>query len=83
MFLGTINSAAVYPREIVKTALFCNAAAIILAHNHPSGIAEPSQADRNITEKIQQAAELMEVRVLDHFVIGKGCYVSFSEKGWL
>ncbi|MEE3608769.1 RadC family protein [Avibacterium paragallinarum] len=83
MFLGTINCAAVYPREIVKTALFCNAAAIILAHNHPSGIAEPSQADRNITEKIQQAAELMEVRVLDHFVIGKGCYVSFSEKGWL
>lgn len=83
MFLGTINTAAVYPREIVKSALFCNAAAIILAHNHPSGIAEPSNSDRNITEKIQKVAELVEIRVLDHFVIGKGCYVSFSEKGWL
>lgn len=83
MFLGTINTAAVYPREIVKSALFCNAAAIILAHNHPSGIAEPSNSDRIITEKIQKVAELVEIRVLDHFVIGKGCYVSFSEKGWL
>ncbi|MFZ7273732.1 RadC family protein [Avibacterium avium] len=83
MFLGTINTAAVYPREIVKSALFCNAAAIILAHNHPSGIAEPSNSDRIITEKIQKVAELVEIRVLDHFVIGKGCYVSFNEKGWL
>ncbi|MFZ7136341.1 RadC family protein [Avibacterium avium] len=83
MFLGTINTAAVYPREIVKSALFCNAAAIILAHNHPSGIAEPSNSDRIITEKIQKVAELVEIRVLDHFVIGKGCYVSFREKGWL
>ncbi|MFZ7305376.1 RadC family protein [Avibacterium avium] len=83
MFLGTINTATVYPREIVKSALFCNAAAIILAHNHPSGIAEPSNSDRIITEKIQKVAELVEIRVLDHFVIGKGCYVSFSEKGWL
>lgn len=83
MFLGTINTAAVYPREIVKSALFCNAAAIILAHNHPSGIAEPSNSDRFITENIQKVAELVEIRVLDHFVIGKGCYVSFSEKGWL
>lgn len=83
MFLGTINTAAIYPREIVKTALFCNAAAIILAHNHPSGIAEPSNSDKIITEKIQQVAELVEVRVLDHFIIGKGCYISFSEKGWL
>ncbi len=83
MFLGTINTAAVYPREIVKSALFCNATAIILAHNHPSGIAEPSNSDRIITEKIQKVAELVEIRVLDHFVIGKGCYVSFSEKGWL
>lgn len=83
MFLGTINTATVYPREIVKTALFCNAAAIILAHNHPSGVAEPSNADKLVTEKIQQVAELIEVRVLDHFVIGKGCYISFREKGWL
>lgn len=83
MFLGTINSAGVYPREIIKTALYCNAAALILAHNHPSGIANPSQADKNITSKIQQAAELMEIRVLDHFIIGKGCYFSFSEEGLL
>lgn len=83
MFLGTINSAGVYPREIIKTALYCNAAALILAHNHPSGIANPSQADKNITSKIQQAAELMEIRVLDHFIIGKGCYFSFTEEGWL
>lgn len=83
MFLGTINSASVYPREIIKTALYCNAAALILAHNHPSGIAVPSQADKNITNKIQQAAELMEIRVLDHFIIGKGCYFSFAEQGLL
>lgn len=83
MFLGTINSAGVYPREIIKAALYCNAAALILAHNHPSGIANPSQADKNITSKIQQAAELMEIRVLDHFIIGKGCYFSFSEEGLL
>lgn len=83
MFLGTINCASIYPREIIKTALYCNAAAIILAHNHPSGIAEPSNADRQITNKIQRAAELMEIRLLDHFVIGKGCYFSFAENDWL
>lgn len=83
MFLGTINSAAVHPREIIKTALYCNAAALILAHNHPSGIAEPSTADRSITNKITEAAELMGIRVLDHFIIGKGCYFSFSEQGWI
>ncbi len=83
MFLGTINSAAVYPREIIKTALACNAAALILAHNHPSGVAEPSASDRKITETIKQAAELVEIRVLDHFVIGKGGYFSFSENGWI
>ncbi|WP_133545996.1 RadC family protein [Mesocricetibacter intestinalis] len=83
MFQGTINCAEVYPREIIKTALYCNAAALILAHNHPSGKAEPSASDRNMTEKIQKAAELMEIRLLDHFVIGKGCYFSFSANGWL
>lgn len=83
MFLGSINSAYIHPREIVKTALDCNAAALILAHNHPSGIAEPSEADRDITRKIQRACELIEVRVLDHFVIGHGCYRSFCELGWL
>ncbi|MGV6988230.1 RadC family protein [Testudinibacter sp. P80/BLE/0925] len=83
MFLGSINSAYIHPREIVKTALDCNAAALILAHNHPSGIAEPSDADRDITRKIQRACELIDVRVLDHFVIGHGCYRSFCELGWL
>lgn len=83
MFLGTINSATVHPREIIKSALYCNAAAVILAHNHPSGISEPSVADKLITQKIQNAAELMEIRLLDHFVIGKGSYFSFCENGWL
>ncbi|MDO4626249.1 MAG: DNA repair protein RadC [Pasteurellaceae bacterium] len=83
LFLGTINSATIHPREIIKTALYCNAAALILAHNHPSGISEPSHADKIITEKIKQAATLMEIRVLDHFIIGKGCYFSFAEKGWI
>ncbi|MGR6980230.1 RadC family protein [Testudinibacter sp. P27/CKL/0425] len=83
MFFGSINSAYVHPREIVKTALEYNAAAVILAHNHPSGVAEPSAADRDITDKIQRACELIEVRVLDHFVIGEGCYRSFRELGWL
>jgi len=83
MFLGTINAANVYPREIIKTALYCNAAAMILAHNHPSGIAQPSHADKSITQKIKSAAELMEIRLLDHFIIGKGCYFSFTEQGLL
>ncbi|MGR3807067.1 RadC family protein [Pasteurella testudinis] len=83
MFLGSINSANVHPREIVKTALEYNAAALILAHNHPSGVAEPSEADRDITEKIRQACDLIEVRLLDHFIIGQGCYRAFSELGWL
>ena len=82
VFLGTINSAEVHPREIIKSALYCNAAAIILAHNHPSGVAEPSIADKQITEKIKKSAELMEIRLLDHFVIGKGCYFSFCANGW-
>lgn len=83
MFRGTINTASVYPREIIKTALYCNAAALILAHNHPSGSAKPSLSDKRITKQIQAAAELMEIRVLDHFVIGKGRYFSFAEQGWL
>ncbi|MFT5276574.1 MAG: DNA repair protein RadC [Glaciecola sp.] len=83
MFKGTINSAAVYPRELVKQALEDNAAAVILAHNHPSGIAEPSQADIQITERIKRAMELIDVRVLDHFVIGDGTAVSFAQRGLL
>ena len=83
LFHGTINGASVYPREIVKRALQLNAAAVILAHNHPSGVAEPSQADRNLTARLKEALGLVEVRVLDHFVIGDGQCVSFAERGWL
>ena len=65
----------VYPREIIKESLSCNAAALILAHNHPSGLAEPSYSDKMITQKIIEAAELMDIRILDHFIVGKGtCY---------
>lgn len=83
MFAGSINSVEVHPREIVREALKCNAAALILAHNHPSGMAEPSQADREITRKVNQACLLLNIRVLDHLVIGHGEYVSFAERGWL
>lgn len=83
MFVGTYNSVEVHPREIVRQALKYNAAALILAHNHPSGIAEPSQADRHITHQIEQACDLVDIRIIDHFVIGKGEYVSFAERGWL
>ncbi|MCL4117276.1 UNVERIFIED_CONTAM: hypothetical protein GTU68_006044 [Idotea baltica] len=83
LFEGTIDSAAVYPREVVKRSIDYNAAAIILAHNHPSGVAEPSQADRRITKRISDAVELVDIRVLDHFVIGDGEIVSFAERGWI
>ncbi len=81
MFNGTIDAASVYPREVVKRALEHNAAAVILAHNHPSGIAEPSQSDERITEKLKQALALIDVRVLDHFIIGNGETVSLAERG--
>lgn len=83
LFFGTINAASVYPREVVKLALQQQAGALILAHNHPSGVAEPSQADRQITERLVQALGLVDVRVLDHIVIGDGEAVSFAERGWL
>ncbi|ASP37700.1 hypothetical protein CHH28_02995 [Bacterioplanes sanyensis] len=83
LFRGTLDSAAVYPREVVKLALEQQAAAVILAHNHPSGVAEPSRSDRAITERLQQALGLMDIRVLDHIVIGDGEAVSFAERGWL
>ncbi|OMQ20878.1 RadC family protein [Serratia oryzae] len=82
-FTGTLASVNVYPREIVKQALAYNAAAVILAHNHPSGMAEPSQADRTVTETVTAALSLIDVRVLDHIVIGHGEAVSFAERGWL
>jgi DNA repair protein RadC len=82
LFFGTIDAASVYPREVVKAALNANAAAVILAHNHPSGIAEPSLADRQITTKLIDALQLIDVRVLDHIVVGEQC-VSFAERGWI
>ncbi|ELM6622450.1 DNA repair protein RadC [Vibrio fluvialis] len=83
LFEGTIDAASVYPREVVKRALHHNAAALILAHNHPSGVAEPSQADRRITQRLTDALALVDIRVLDHFVVGDGDVVSFAERGWI
>ena len=83
LFRGTIDGASVYPREVVKRALHHNAAALIFAHNHPSGIAEPSDADRHITSKLKQALEMVDIRVLDHIVVGDREVVSFSERGLL
>lgn len=81
LFRGTIDSASVYPREVAKKALFHNAAAVIFAHNHPSGVNEPSQADRHITDKLSQALSLFDIRVLDHFIIGDDRPYSFAEHG--
>ena len=83
MFTGSIASVEVHPREIVREALKLNAAAVILAHNHPSGIAEPSRADRDITGKVGQACALLNISLLDHLVIGHGEFTSFAERGWL
>ncbi|WP_328716611.1 DNA repair protein RadC [Halomonas elongata] len=83
LFRGTLDSASVYPREVARRALELGAGALIFAHNHPSGVAEPSDADRRITERLRQALELFEVRVLDHFVVGDGEVVSFAERGLL
>ncbi len=82
MFRGTIDGASVYPREVVKEALKYNAAAVIFAHNHPSGVAEPSHADEQITKRLKDALALVGVRVLDHFVVGDEV-VSFAERGLL
>ncbi|MDO6459209.1 DNA repair protein RadC [Granulosicoccaceae sp. 1_MG-2023] len=81
MFRGTLTSASVYPREVVKACLQANAAAVIFAHNHPSGVADPSDADIALTEKLKQALALIDVRVLDHLVVGEGTPVSFAERG--
>ncbi len=83
LFRGTIDGTSVYPREIVKQALKVNAAAIILAHNHPSGIAEPSQADERITKRVRSALELVDIRLLDHLVIGDGTSTSLASRGLL
>ncbi|ARU30394.1 hypothetical protein CAP31_01005 [Sulfuriferula sp. AH1] len=83
LFRGTLNQASVYPREVVKRALAHNAAALILAHNHPSGVAEPSRADEALTQALKTALALVDVRVLDHFIVGCGEAISFSERGLL
>ena len=83
LFRGTIDGASVHPREVVRRVLHHNAAAVIFAHNHPSGVAEPSQADRRITERLREALLLIDVKVLDHFVIGHNETASFSERGWI
>ncbi len=81
MFYGTIDGASVHPREVVRRALKHNAAAVILAHNHPSGVAEPSQADISITSRLREALALIDVRVLDHFIVGDGPPISLAERG--
>ena len=81
LFRGTIDSASVYPREVVKAALACNAAAVVLAHNHPSGVAEPSRADIDITARLTKALNLIDVRVLDHIIVGGNYQVSLAERG--
>ena len=82
MFKGTFNVCSVYPREVVKKALELNATAVILSHNHPSGIAEPSSADKETTIKLKAALELVETKILDHFVVGD-TIISFAERGYL
>ncbi|MCB1851627.1 MAG: DNA repair protein RadC [Gammaproteobacteria bacterium] len=81
LFRGTIDGASVHPREVVRRALHHNAAALILAHNHPSGVAEPSEADRCITRRLSDTLALIDVRVLDHVVVAAGSYVSMAERG--
>lgn len=83
MFRGTVTQTSVYPREVVKTALALNSAAVILAHNHPSGAAEPSRADEFLTQTLKTALALVDVRVLDHFVVGGAEVRSFAELGLL
>lgn len=83
LFRGCLSQCSVHPRQVVERALNLNAAAIIFAHNHPSGVTEPSSADRQITERLQRALDLVDIRVLDHLVVGEGKPVSFAERGWL
>ena len=83
LFRGTLTQTSVYPREVVKRALAHNAAAVVLAHNHPSGVAEPSRADEHLTQALRSALALVDARVLDHLVVGQGEVVSFAERGLL
>lgn len=83
LFRGTLTQASVYPREVVKAALAANAAAVIFAHNHPSGVAQPSRADELLTRSLKEALALVDVRVLDHFIVAGGTALSFAERGLL
>ena len=83
LFSGTLTQTSVFPREVVRKALHHNAAGVIFAHNHPSGVAEPSHADESLTQALKEALALIDVRVLDHFVIGRGATLSFAERGLL
>jgi DNA repair protein RadC len=84
LFTGTLTQTSVYPREVVKAALACNAAAVILAHNHPSGVAEPSRADEMLTRSLKEALALVDVKLLDHFIVaGNAPPLSFAERGLL
>jgi DNA repair protein RadC len=83
LFQGTLDAASVHPREVARRALTLNAAALIVAHNHPSGVAEPSRADEQLTRRLRDALALLDIRLLDHFVVGDGEAVSFAERGLL
>lgn len=83
MFRGTLSQSSVYPREVVKDALALNAAAVILCHNHPSGVTDPSRADEYLTSTLKSALALVDVRVLDHLIVGGGQVLSFAERGLL
>ena len=83
LFAGTLTQTSVFPRDVVRHALLANAAAVIFAHNHPSGLAEPSRADEVLTQALKQALALVDVKVLDHFVVGAGGAMSFAERGLL
>ncbi len=83
LFSGTLTQTSVYPREVVKRSLHHNAAAVIFAHNHPSGVPEPSQADESLTEALQAALNLVDIRVLDHFIVAGNQVLSFAERGLL
>ena len=83
LFRGTLTQTSVYPREVVKRALHHNAGAVIIAHNHPSGVAEPSHADETLTQALRQALALVDIRVLDHFIVAGSGVLSFAERGLL
>ena len=83
LFEGTVDGASVYPRQILKRALAHNAAALIITHNHPSGVSEPSQDDRVLTQRLEQALSYIDVRLLDHFIVGEGEPLSLRESGWV